>query len=991
MVVQHLKPISLSGEVLFPAKFLRSLIIVLLYGVLCCFHVSASQNNVLNLKAHNSATPLGKHLDVYMGADGGVSIDEILILDKSKWASLNSDIPNLGHSSKAVWLRLNILNDSISVSQLLLSFELPTMNDYQVFVINGDSGINHFQLGDVLPYNSRIVQNRNFVIPLRVETKQKIVVYLRLKTHESLQIPLYLRDEQNFALRDHQSTLTDGLYFGIMFIMALYNLILFFSVKDRNYFYFSFYIFSAAIYQLAKSGLGFQHIWSSLPLVNNYVITISVSMMSFSLSIFMQHFLQIDKSQKLINFTLRFIMVFAILVPILGLFSLHYTTSATNSLALITITSGMVITIRRYYDGLKYAKLFVFGFGVLLFFLLMLILNKIGMIPINSLTENGSQIGDTIAALLMSMALAERINFIQQKRVTAEQEAFKNERRVGVEKEKYLQLKIAAKEEEIQAKKEVYIAHAESKAKSEFLATMSHEIRTPMNGVLGIAEVLSDTDLNQQQKYYVNMIRESGNSLLNVINDILNFSKIEAGKVNLELVDFDLNQLCQECISSFSVIARNKSIDLTASIKHGTPIYLYSDPTRLKQILLNLLSNAFKFTSAGSIALSISRMPEINESEVNEPENSYFLKFEVKDTGIGIPDNQKSKLFAKFSQADSSTTRKYGGTGLGLAICKQLSELFGGEIGLISEENIGTTFWFTARVSEASDDFINENYMSRVSLKNIKVLFVDDSPAFIDSAKETAMAWGMSVETAFSAEECLQKLSEAYEQGIIFDIISLDMLMPGKTGIECAEIINQNPVYKKSKILLLTSMETLPDKNILANAGVNQALQKPASASFLLETFLQLLGDRSNIEKQMKNQPLDYMQYFDKLSGKVAVVAEDNITNQVVIKKMLDKLGVSVTIANDGKQAYQLVKEKHSELDFILMDCEMPNMDGYQTTRMIRDWEENQRHEPLPIIALTAHALIEYREKAMESGMDSHISKPVNIKGLGETLVEVLT
>lgn len=967
---------------------LRNLFKVLLSIALTLIFLShslalASSTKVLDLETHISSTSIGQYLDIYIDPDEVDSIDDILRLNQKAWTRLNDEVPNLGHSNNIIWLRLILQNQSLSMKHRLLSLELPTMDDYQIFVAKAGLNIKHFKFGDHLPYYPRLISNRNFVIPIDLESKQITTIYLRLKTHESMQVPLYLMDKQSFYNNEHNSMLIHGLYFGVVLIMMLYNLLLFFSIKDKNYLFFAFYIFSSLLYQLARSGLGFQHIWPSSPSVNNYIFIIAIPMMTVSLSIFMLSFLQIDKSKKIINFILHSMILLSLTLPAISLFSLSLSTIAINLIAFLTITAGMLITIRRYYDGLNYTKFFMFGFVVLLASLLLLVLNKMSILPRNTLTENSSQIADVIAILLMSLSLAQRIKEDHEKRVIAEREVLKNERIVQTEKERYLKLEIATKEEEIQTKEKVFVARAESKAKSDFLAAMSHEIRTPMNGVLGIAEVLATTDLNPQQKYYVNVIEESGNSLLNIINDILDYSKIEAGKIELEQIDFDLNQLCQECISGFTIFAKNKHIELTASIQPDTPIYLKSDPSRLKQIILNLLSNAFKFTSSGSVSLRISSIKEVDNNK-----HDLCLKFEVKDTGIGISKDQIPKLFSHFSQADSSTTRKYGGTGLGLTICKQLTELLRGEIGIISEKNVGSTFWFTAKVSLASKNFIKHNFIPTISLKNKKILFVDDSPAFIETAKEIATAWGMDVETAFSAEEGLDKLHKAHNNKTLFDIISLDNSMPGKSGLECAEIINNNPDYAKSKILLLSSMEILPDKSALTKIGIDKAIQKPASASFLLETLLTLLGKGGFVNQQAKKQSQNYEQYLEKLSGKKILVAEDNPTNQIVIKKMLENLGLSSEILTDGEQIYTYVKENHSKLDFILMDCEMPVMDGYQTTQMIRTWEKNQQLDPLPIIALTAHALKEYRDKALNSGMNSYITKPINMKTLGKTLVE---
>ena len=833
------------------------LIFAIVLQFFCIPTIKASAYKPIDLATHPHDEPLGKHAKLYLDPNIDSGIQDAIQVTSGKWHPVNSDIINLGHSRQVVWLKFNLKNSGIKKEEVFLSFDLPTMNDYQFYLVIDNSIVQSVSLGDLKPFSQRIIENRNFVVPFSLEQQTSATLYLRFQTHESIQIPLFLRNLQEFERHEHESTLFQGVYLGIMLIMILYNFSIYFSVKDKSFLFISLYIFSESIYQLAKSGIGFQHIWPDSPLVNNYIIVSSIGMMTLSLSVFMYHFLQIEKHHKVIHRTLLSLIILSLTVPFVSLFSLHHSTNIINLLAFLTITSGMIITYKRYRDGLKYAQLFVIGFAVLLFSLMLLVLNKVGIIPRNFFTENGSQIADIITVLLMSMALVQRIKFVQYQKRKAEKEAKKKNEELKLEKERYQQLKVQARLDEIKTKEKIVMAKAESKAKSDFLATMSHEIRTPMNGVMGMIEVLSGTNLNNEQQHYVDVIQESGNSLLKVINDILDFSKIESGKLELEMIDFDLKRLIQDCISNFSIEAKNKSIELTSRFSTSTSLLLHSDPTRIKQILLNLISNALKFTFEGSINICVSRVP--NAKDINTP---YLLRVEVSDTGIGISDEQKEKLFSEFSQADSSTTRIYGGSGLGLAICKQLCELLGGEIGVESELEVGSSFWFTLPLREAQQQY-------------------------------------------------------------------------------------------------------QPDNSHILN------------------------GD--NFSRNQKAQlEQDFQKYTDKLSGSVALVAEDNLTNQLVINKMLQKLGVSVTIVGDGEQTFDYYKAHVNELDFILMDCEMPLLDGYQTTTKIREYEALNKLKAMPIIALTAHALKEHKKKALDYGMNDHISKPVNINELALSIYNQL-
>lgn len=894
---------------------------------------------------------------------------------------LEGDALNFGLSKSAIWLRLTIHNTAAADLERWLEVAYPHLHSVDFYVQKPD-GFEKTVSGLSRPFAERKINHRNFIFPLHLAAGSSSTLYLRVTSDTTLDIPAMLWQRQAFNQQTLYEYMGQALYFGMVLALGLYNLLLFVSLRDTTYFYYVLFAASSAFSLLAYSGMGAQFIWSG----GNHWSTIS-SMVAFAsngiaMLLFQRRLLGTRKMTPVLDHVMLAFVAVNVL-QVLGFFwsfqkMIHFGIAIDAMNMLLAFTVGIVCMVR----GRRSARFFLMAFSCLVVFAVLTAVRTFGVTSIPSfITTYGIQIGSAMEMLLFSLALADRFNQIRREKEAAQQELVSSLKR----SERMLEHRVAertvelsrtnaelvAQERALAAAKEV--AEEASRMKSAFLANMSHEIRTPMNAVIGMAYLALRTELAPKQRDYVEKIHRAAISLLGIINDILDFSKIEAGKLAIERTDFSLLEVLTNVSTVTRQRAKDKGLEYLFDVSEDVPVELVGDPLRLGQVLINLMSNAIKFTARGEVRLRC-RVTRGGSRSVE-------LRFEVEDTGIGITPDEQRKLFQAFTQADDSTTRKYGGTGLGLTISKHLVEMMGGTITVQSTPGTGSVFGFSLRFDLSASS--GKPAMSLPEgLRDRRVLVVDDNPAARDILTGILTGFRLHTDAESNGTDGLAAIRRA-DADHPYDVVLADLGMSDMSGMELATAIAQADLAHAPKVILTTAFGQEDIIRQTEHAPVAAVLFKPIDQSLLHDTLLNVLAQDAGAylpERQSRIVP--------RFDGRKVLLVEDNEINRQIAREMLTATGLQVDTANNGRLALDtLFAAGPGEYDLVLMDIQMPEMGGHAATQRIR---MNAQYAQLPIIALTAHASAAEREQCMQSGMQDLVTKPIDPDQFYQTLTHWL-
>ncbi len=875
-------------------------------------------------------------LDYFFDDSAALTVEDVQ-RDAGRWQPAHPDSRVPRSSDQPLWLRLRIGASPVD-RDMVLYHPVARQKIFDVYLVENGKILARYETGTSRPFSSRPLPYRAYLFPLEVHAGQPLDVYVRVRGYPGRTLStLQLWPAQQLLARLPTEAAFEWANLGVIVVSTVVACVVFLFVRERLFGLFALFVAAHLFSFVVTRGYAFEWLWPNLPQLDLIAEPVSISLSLIINVGFSVAFLNLRRyTPRLHRFAMAAIYLGVVLVAMSPFVPvLVETISVFALLVMYVFLLGVATYLFVQRRNRRDAAMFLMSFGIYIVFMNMVLASTLAGFHNWWHSSHLVDIGQLLRIFLLAACLGYRFR-----------ETVRNEER----------------------------ARADARAKSEFLARMSHEIRTPMNGILGMSELLREAGLNSTQRRYNDIVYSSATSLLTIINDILDFSKIQAGRMTVEKVPLDLHRLAVDVLTLFRIKADEKNIELLLDIRPNVAAWVMGDPTRLRQILINFLSNAIKFTERGEIRLRISRRDSADKS-------GELIRIAVEDTGPGIPFDKQARLFESFIQADASVARHHGGTGLGLAISLQLAELMGGRVGVYSNVGSGSVFWAELPLTPTAKQ---ESSPPLLSLQGKTVLVVDDNVHFCQLVAEHVRSWGMQLLVANSGADAVARMRECIDRGLIIDAISIDLKMPDMNGIQLAQALRAEHGAALPPLLLLTAATDIPDGTVLRRAGILMAQEKPLLATDLRDAYARVLG--LLVAPAAAAPVVAQAETPDR--ALIVMVVEDNPTNQIVIQSMLRKLGHACLLVSGGVEAVAVYRERHREIDLILMDCDMPDIDGYEATRRIRLCEHERQLARKPIIALTAHTLEEQIRQCYDAGMDGHLAKPLGMERLREFLQE---
>ncbi|MEN8141343.1 MAG: 7TM diverse intracellular signaling domain-containing protein [Thermodesulfobacteriota bacterium] len=953
---------------------------------------SGGEARVLELERAEGDHLLGLYVDMLEDPSTTLTINDIVQpQNQSGFTPSEEEMPSLGFSASAHWLRLVIHNKMDEDVHYYLEVDYPPLDNLDFFAPTA-TGYKSWQTGDLRPFAGRPLASRAYVFPVEIKAGATKTYYLRCLSEGSMSLPLSLKSTGEYAMDASRTQLLLGLYYGVLLALIVYMSFLFCSLRDVTYLYYVLFMVSFSWFQVSLTGTGSQYLWPSGQWLNARIIPFCIFSSFFWAIFFSQKVLDTPHHVPRLHRVLQRIAVVLAAGMLFSLFGYYSWAIKLATFSLLFFLPVMIFAgFRVMFMGYRPAYYYGVAWGGSLLTLMVYAAKTFGLLEGSIWVNWSTQIGTSWEGLILALALADRFHFLEEekKRVQLEYSA-KLERanlRLGelnLQAERLnneLEQRIAARTRELnesneQLTNEVLVrqqaqdeAMAASQAKSEFLANMSHEIRTPMNAIIGMSVLALQLPLSRKAGEYVQSISRAAKSLMGIINDLLDFSKIEAGKLEIEELPFSLADSLDNLTLMFADQVREKGIELVIHHDGEVPLGLCGDPLRLEQVLTNLVSNGIKFTQAGQVALQVSC--------VERDKAGAQLLFSVADSGIGMSQEEQEQLFSPFQQADSSITRRYGGTGLGLSICRQLAKAMGGRVWLTSEPGKGSTFFFQAPFAlgqEEEADLLPARKLGRGK----RVLLVHDNPVVRQAWDDILQRHGFALEV-YASLLALPSPKAAAEKS--------DLLIVSLAAQPAEELARLARLREEAAIPLLlvlgpSSSEIWQQARTLSNVTL---LEKPLRQGVLVSSACQALG---LVPRQQARRPVDKIVLPDFQGARVLVV-DDNRINRQVVTEILTNSGCQVVLATNGQEALDLLAqgEEGEEVALVLMDLQMPVLDGLQATAALR---QEPRYRDLPIFALTAYSVAGDSRRCLEAGMNGVLVKPVDQFELYQTMARYL-